>query len=68
MILVMFGEEYKLLSFSLCSLLQRPIQWYQAFLTRVKRLGHEADDPPPAIAEVKNARIYTSTSPYVFMA
>jgi hypothetical protein len=34
----------------------------------VKRLGREADHPPPTSAEVKKAWVYTSTPPYAFMA
>jgi hypothetical protein len=34
----------------------------------VKRLGLEADDSPPASAEVKKIWFYTSTPPYAFMA
>jgi hypothetical protein len=34
----------------------------------VKRQGREADHSPPASAEVKKMRIYTSTPPYTFMA
>jgi hypothetical protein len=33
----------------------------------VKRQGCEADHSPPSSAHVKNAWIYTSTPPYVFM-
>jgi hypothetical protein len=35
---------------------------------RIKRQGREADHSPPTSAEVKKMWIYTSTSPYVFMA
>jgi len=34
----------------------------------VKRPGHEGDHSSPPSPEVKNARSYTSTPPYVFMA
>jgi hypothetical protein len=34
----------------------------------VKWLGREADHLPPISAEVKNAWVYTSNPPYVFMA
>jgi hypothetical protein len=34
----------------------------------VKRPGREADHLPPTSAEVKKMWIYTSTSPYAFMA
>jgi hypothetical protein len=34
----------------------------------VKRQARQADYSPPISAEVKNTRIYTSASPYVFMA
>jgi hypothetical protein len=34
----------------------------------VKRQGREADRSPPTSAEIKKMCIYTSTSPYVFMA
>jgi hypothetical protein len=43
---------------------QPPIQWVPG----VKRPGREADDSPPASAEVKKMWIYTSTPPYAFMA
>jgi hypothetical protein len=33
-----------------------------------KRSGRDADDTPPASAEVKKMWVYTSTPPYVFMA
>jgi hypothetical protein len=36
------------------------------FSPRVKRPGREADHSPPYSAEVKNAWIYNSTSPYAF--
>jgi hypothetical protein len=48
---------------------QPPIQWIPGTLSLgVKRLGHEADHSLPSSAEVKNARRYTSTPPYVFVA
>jgi hypothetical protein len=34
----------------------------------VKRPGLEADHSPPATAKFKSTWIYTSTSPYIFMA
>jgi hypothetical protein len=34
----------------------------------VKRPGREADHSPPTSAEVKKMWIYTSTTPYAFMA
>jgi hypothetical protein len=34
----------------------------------VKRPGREADHSPPTSTEVKEMWIYTSTTPYVFMA
>jgi hypothetical protein len=48
---------------------QPPIQWVPEVLTPgVKRLDHEADHSLPSSAEVKNARSYTSTPQYVFVA
>jgi hypothetical protein len=48
---------------------QPPIQWVPGALSPgVKRPGREADQSPPASAEVKKMRIYTSTPPYAFMA
>jgi hypothetical protein len=44
---------------------------YQGLFTRgggVKWQEREADHSPPTNAEVKKAWVYTSTSPYVFMA
>jgi hypothetical protein len=38
------------------------------FRRGVKRPGREADDSPPASAEVKKTWIYTSTPTYAFMA
>jgi hypothetical protein len=35
-----------------------------ALSTGVKRLGREADQSPPANAEVKKLWVYTSTPPY----
>jgi hypothetical protein len=48
----------------------QPIQWVPEALSRggVKRPGREADHSPPASSEAKKMWIYTSTSPYVFMA
>jgi hypothetical protein len=49
--------------------IQPPIQWVPGTLSLgLKRPGCEADHLSPSIAEVKNARKYTSTPPYVFMA
>jgi hypothetical protein len=46
-----------------------PIQWVPGALSpEVKRQGREADHSPPTSAEVKKTRIYTSTSPILFMA
>jgi len=39
-----------------------------AFSPGIKRPGGEADHSPLPSAEIKSARSYTSTSPYVFMA
>jgi hypothetical protein len=48
---------------------QSPIQWEPgAFSPGVKQPGREADHSPATSAEIKKTRIYTSTSPYVFMA
>jgi hypothetical protein len=48
---------------------QLSIQWLPETRTQgVKRLGHEADHPPPCSAEVKNPWSYTSSPQYVFMA
>jgi hypothetical protein len=48
---------------------QHPIQWVPGVLSPgLKRPGREADHSPPTSAEVKNTWIYTSTSPYAFMA
>jgi hypothetical protein len=48
---------------------QPPIQWVMGTLSpEVKRQGREADHSPPSNAEVKKMWIYTSTTPYVFMA
>jgi hypothetical protein len=43
---------------------QPHIQWVWV----VKRPGREADHSPPASVEMKRTWIYTSDSPYVFMA
>jgi hypothetical protein len=40
----------------------------RAFYPGVKRPGCEADHSPPTSAEVKKMWIYTSTTPYAFMA
>jgi len=43
---------------------QPPAQWVpRAFSFMVKRPGLEADQSPPSSTQVKNAWIYTSTSP-----
>jgi hypothetical protein len=48
---------------------QPPIQWVrEPFPPGVKRLWREADHSPPTSAEVKKTCIYTSTSPYAFIA
>jgi hypothetical protein len=41
---------------------------HRTLSTGVKRQEHKADHTHPASAEVKKTRIYTSISPYVFMA
>jgi hypothetical protein len=49
--------------------IQPPIHWVpRALSLGVKRPVCEADHSPPTSAEVKNARSYTSTPQYVFMA
>jgi hypothetical protein len=48
---------------------QPPIQWVLGALSPgVKRTEHEADYSPPTSIEVKKTWMYTSTSPYAFMA
>jgi hypothetical protein len=48
---------------------QPPIQWVPgALFPGVKRPGSEADHSPPATAEVKKTCIYTTTTPYAFIA
>jgi hypothetical protein len=48
---------------------QPTIQWVlRALYPGVKRPGREADHSPPTSAEVEKMWIYTSTSPYAFMA
>jgi hypothetical protein len=48
---------------------QPPIQWVQGALSPgVKRPRREGDHSPPPSIEVKKIWIYTSTSPYAFMA
>jgi hypothetical protein len=48
---------------------QPPVQWVPGALSPGKKLpGREADHSPPTSADVKKTWIYTSTSPYVFMA
>jgi hypothetical protein len=50
-------------------LIQPPIEWIPGALSPgVKRMGCKSDHSPPTSAEAKNAWIYTSTSPYAFMA
>jgi hypothetical protein len=45
-----------------------PAQWVPGALSLViKRLGGEADNPPPSSAEVKNAWSYTAILQYAFM-
>jgi hypothetical protein len=49
--------------------IQPPIQWEPGTLSPgVKRQGREADHLSPTSAEVKKMWIYTSNSPYAFMA
>jgi hypothetical protein len=40
----------------------------EALFLGIRRPQREADYSPPSSAEVKKARSYTSTSPYVLMA
>jgi hypothetical protein len=48
---------------------QPPSEWVKgAFCPGVKQAGRDADHSPPSSPEVRNARSYTSTSQYVFMA
>jgi hypothetical protein len=48
--------------------IQPPIHWVPGPLfLGVKQLGCEADESPPAIAEVKKTWVYTSTPSYIFM-
>jgi hypothetical protein len=48
---------------------QHPIQWVPGALSPgVKRSGREADHLPPDRTEVRKIWIYTSTTPYAFMA
>jgi hypothetical protein len=48
---------------------QPPIQWVAGSLSPgVKRSDREADNSPPASAEVKKMWIYTSTPQYTFMS
>jgi hypothetical protein len=48
---------------------QPPIQWVTGSLpSGVKQAGREADHTPSPSAEVKNEWMYTSSSPYIFMA
>jgi hypothetical protein len=49
--------------------IEPPIQWILGDFSReVKRPRREADQSPPASAEVTKMWIYISTSPHVFMA
>jgi hypothetical protein len=65
-------EEFRIFSFTLSvSALEptQPIQWVSgALCLGIKRPGFEADHSPPSSGEVKNARSYTPTPQYVFMA
>jgi hypothetical protein len=46
-----------------------PIQWVLRVLSPgVKWMGSEADHSPPTGAEVKKTWIYTSITPYIFIA
>jgi hypothetical protein len=47
---------------------QTPIQWVPVFSPEVKRPGREVDLSSPTSAEIKKMWIYTSTSPYTFLA
>jgi hypothetical protein len=48
---------------------QPPIQWVPGALSSDKKQqGREADHSPPASAKVKKMWIYTSTTPYAFIA
>jgi hypothetical protein len=48
---------------------QLPVQWVPGALSLgVKWPGREADNSPPTSSEVKKIWIYTSISPYAFMA
>jgi hypothetical protein len=48
---------------------QPPTQWVPGALSLgVKRPGRETNHSPPSSVEVKNARSYTSTSLYIFIA
>jgi hypothetical protein len=48
---------------------QPPIQWVLGAISPgVKRTGREADHLTPTNAEVKKTWVYTSTSPYAFIA
>jgi hypothetical protein len=47
---------------------QLPIQWVRGALSPgVKWPGRKSDHSPPTSAEVKKTRVYTSTTPYVFI-
>jgi hypothetical protein len=49
-------------------LIQSPIQWVPwAHSPRLKRTMREADHSAPSSTEGKNKRIYSTTTPYVFM-
>jgi hypothetical protein len=50
-------------------LIQTSIQWRLRFhFPGVELPGREADTPPAPSTEIKNARSYTSTPPFLFMA
>jgi hypothetical protein len=66
------GQEFSLLHVLQTDSVAHPasyIQWVPGALSSgVKRSGREADHSPPTSAEIKKMWIYTSTTPYVFMA
>jgi hypothetical protein len=47
---------------------QPPIQWVPGALSLGLKRPEREDDHPPTSAEIKKTWIYTSTSPYAFMA
>jgi hypothetical protein len=66
-----YGQEFSLLHFVQTCSEGHPASYLKA--TGVSFLGvmrqrHEADNSPPASAEVKKMWIYTSNPPYFFMA